>query len=336
MAIGFDAGTMNLIVCKRNAEGDFDCQRQVNAFLEMSVEDNFTFNMMQRAGVPLIRRDDVKKAYAVGENAAKMAYTMTQLELKRPMKDGCVNPEQHDAFEIMKIMMHSLIDKVKHDGEILLYSVPANAINKETDADYHRKLLEAIFKAYRSDEGWKVDARPINEGMAIVYSELADKMYTGIGVSCGAGMVNVAFSLFGAEVFSFAIVNSGDWIDRQAAKATGESISFINKEKTKIDLSKEPATPVHRAIRAQYELMIERTIAGIKAGLAEHHSKTHLDAPIDIVVAGGTSSPPGFDTLFKSLIKAAELPMQIGEVVRPKDPLCSVAKGCLIAAENAQ
>ena len=59
--------------------------------------------------------------------------------------------------------------------------------------------------------------------------------YTGIGISFGAGMVNLCFSMFGNPVFTFSIVNSGDWIDRQAAKATGETIAFINTEKAKVD-----------------------------------------------------------------------------------------------------
>ncbi len=336
MTCGFDAGTYNLVCCRRDAEKNFENKRQVNAFIEFSCDDDFTLNMMDSVNVPLIRREDVRRAYAVGENAVRFAYTLTDIELKRPMKDGCVNPTQKDAFEILKIMIHSLLENVQYDGEVVVYSVPANAINAETDADYHRKLLEAIFRAYKSEEGFKVDPRPINEGMALVYAELKNKVYTGIGVSCGAGMVNVAFSLLGAEVFSFAIVNSGDWIDKQAAKATGETTTFINREKMKIDLSKEPSTMVERAIKMQYELMIERTIAGIKKGLESVSKKTRLEDPVDIVVAGGTASPPGFDTMFKAQIMAANLPIQVGEVIRPADPLYSVAKGCLIAAENAK
>ena len=205
MAIGFDAGTYNLVCCKRNAEGNFVYKREVNAFLEMALENDFVFNMMKKSGVPLIHREDANIAYALGEAAINMAYTMKNVELKRPMKDGCVNPHEKDAFQILNIMVHSLLDDVSADGEVLYYSVPANAINENTDADYHRKILEAIFKAFKNEEGWKVDARPINEGMALVYAELGDKMFTGVGVSCGAGMVNVAFSLFGAEVFSFSI-----------------------------------------------------------------------------------------------------------------------------------
>lgn len=336
MSIGFDAGTYNLVCCKRNDEGNFVYKREVNAFLEMKLENDFVFNMMKQAGVPLIHREDANVAYALGEAAIKMAYTMRQLDLKRPMKDGCVNPDERDAFQIMNIMVHSLLDDAKQDGEILCYSVPANAINENTDADYHRKILEAIFKAYRSEKGLTVDARPINEAMALVYAELASTMFTGIGVSCGAGMVNVAFSLYGAEVFSFSLVNSGDWIDKQAAKATGESIAFINQEKTKIDLNKEPATLVERAIRTQYELMIEKTVTGIKKGLTENKDKNaRLGHPIDVIVAGGTSSPPGFDKLFDKLLRQANVPVEIGTVVRPDDPLYSVARGCLVAAENA-
>jgi len=337
MACGFDVGTYNLVCCKRNEQKDFVYKREVNAFLSMPLDNDFVFNMMKQAGVPLIRRDDANIAYALGEAAVNMAYTMTQLELSRPMKDGCVNPKEQDAFQIMNIMIHSLLDDVSKDGEILVYCVPANAINEQTDADYHQKIVEAIFKAYKSEQGHTVDARPINEGMALVYAELKEKMFTGVGVSCGSGMVNVAYSLFGAPVFTFAIVNSGDWIDKQAAHATGETVAFINKAKTRVDLNKEPSNLIERAIITQYQLMIEKTVVNIKKGFEANKQKNaKLDAPIDFVVAGGTASPPGFDKMFETLLRQANLPIEIGRVIRPDDPLYSVARGCLIAAENAK
>ena len=334
--IGCDCGTYNLVSCIRNEEGNFVYKREVNAFLQFPLDNPFVFNMMQKSGVPLIKREDAKIAYALGEAALNMAYTMNNIELKRPMRDGCVNPKEQDAFQIMNIMIHSLIHGVNQDKTILYYSVPANAINEETDADYHSKILEAIFKAYRSPEGYTVNARPINEGMALVYAELESKMFTGFGISLGSGMVNVAFSLYGAEVFSFSLVNSGDWIDKQAARATGESIAFINKEKEKTNFNKEPKTLVERAIQTQYELMIQKTVTGIKQGLMDHEDKkTRLNHPIDIVVAGGTSSPEGFEKLFEKILKEANLPIEIGEVIKPKDPVLSVSRGCLIAAENS-
>lgn len=333
MPIGFDCGTYNLVCCHRDDKGNFVHKREVNAFLELPLENRFVFNMMKNAGVPLIERDKV--AYALGEAAVNMAYTMSQLELKRPMVAGCVNPKEKDAFQIMSIMIHSLLDGVKKDGEVLYYSVPSNAINEETDADYHSKILEAIFRAYKSDEGYKVSANPINEALALVYAELGKKAYTGIGVSFGAGMVNLCYAMYGNPVFTFSLVNSGDWIDRQAAKATGETIAYINKEKAKIDLSKTPQNLVERAIMTQYRIMIEHTITGIKKGLADVKKSVHSEEPVDIVIAGGTASPYGFATMFKEAVLQANLPIKIGDVIKPNDPLYSVARGCLLAAEAA-
>ncbi len=336
MAIGFDCGTYNLVCCTRDAEGNFVNKREVNAFLRMPLENRFVFNMMKKAGVPLIERKDTNTAYALGEAAVNMAYTMNGIELRRPMSAGCLNPQEKSAQQIMSIMIHSLLDDVNKDGETLYYSVPANAINEETDADYHAKVLEQIFKAFKDKEGRKVSANPINEGLALIYAELADKAYTGMGISFGAGMVNLCFAIYGAPIFQFSLVNSGDWIDKMAAKATGETPTYINKEKMKADLTVDvPESLVQRAIKAQYEIMMTKTITGIKGGLEEKGNKARHDSPIDIVIAGGSSQPPGFDKMFRQIVKKANLPIEIGNVIRPKDPLYSVARGCLVAAEAA-
>ncbi len=332
MAIGFDVGTYNLVACTRDDKKNFVHKREVNAFLELPINEGFVFNMMKSAGVPLIERDDT--AYALGESAVKIAYDMNQ-ELKRPMAGGCVNPKEKDAFQILSIMIHSLIGDVPNDKEPLFYCVPANAVNEDTDADYHQKILEAIFKAYTSKDGHKVQPHPINEAQALVYAELGSKAYTGIGISFGAGMVNVCYSNMGSPIFKFAIVNSGDWIDQQAAKACGESPTFINQEKLKLDLTKPPTNMIERAIGTQYRLMIEKTVAGIKKGVSEANTKSRGDKPVDVVVAGGTSLPNGFDVLFQEVLGQAQLPMKIGDVRRPADALYSVARGCLIAAESS-
>ncbi len=332
--VGFDCGTYNLVVCQRDESKNFTYKKEVNAFLEIPLENRFVFNMMKNAGVPLIEREDV--AYALGQRAVDMAYTIPALELKRPMHQGCVNPKESNAFKIMSIMIHSLLDEIKQDNETLYYSVPANAINEETDADYHGKIMEAIFKAFEDDKHHKVSPFSINEGLALIYAELGKKAYTGIGISFGAGLINLCFAMYGAPVFSFAIANSGDWIDRQAAHATGQSIAYINKQKIKTKLDVEPTNMVERAIQTQYKLMIEKTVVGIKNGLANIGKKANPDGEIDIVIAGGTSSPDGFSVLFEKIVREAKIPLQIGSIIKTPDPLYSVARGCLIAAENAK
>ena len=48
------------------------------------------------------------------------------------------------------------------------------------------------------------------------------------------------------------------------------------------------------------------------------------------------ASPAGFDVLFDKLLHNAGIEdVEIGKVIRPEDPIYSVARGCMIAAENA-
>jgi actin-like ATPase involved in cell morphogenesis len=273
-------------------------------------------------------------AYVVGEAAVNMAYTLKQIALKRPMKDGCLNAQEQDAYKILSIMIHSLVGKVDNDKEVLYYCVPANAVNLETDADYHEKVVNSMFKAYNVDKK-TLQAYPINEALALVYAELGQKQYTGIGISFGAGMVNFCYAIYASSVCEFSSVNCGDWIDQQAAKATNESVTVVNKAKTKIDLSKPPTSAIERAIQTQYRLMVEKTVANIKKAIVETDS-VKSENPVDIVIAGGSSAPNGFVELVREVIKEAKLPIEIGEIRRPDDHLYAVARGCLIAAEVSQ
>lgn len=333
MSIGADCGTYNLIVSKRNEENEIKTKKEVNCFLELPLENRFMFNMLKASNVKIIERD--KMAYVVGKPAMDMAYALPQIDLKRPMKDGCLNPSEKDAFRILSIMIHSMIGEVKKDREVVYYSVPANAVNQETDADFHQSVLASIFKAYKVNDK-TIQAYPINEGLAVVFAELLDKSYTGIGISFGGGMVNLCYSIFSTPVFQMSLVNSGDWIDKMAAKASGETPVVINKAKMEIDLQSSPKNIVERAIKSQYEILIQKTVMAIKKAIVDAGTKAHVQNPLDLVLAGGTASPPGFVEIFAEAVKEAQWAIPIGEVRRPKDHLYSVSKGCLIAAENSQ
>ena len=125
-SIGFDVGTWNLIRATRNQETDkIECVKEVNAFFSLNLEGPVAFNMLDVAKVPLFKRDKV--AYALGQKAVDIAYSFPGMTLRRPMSAGCVNPKEKEAFQIMSLMLHSLIGEVEHDGQMLCYSVPADA-----------------------------------------------------------------------------------------------------------------------------------------------------------------------------------------------------------------
>ena len=333
--IGADCGTFNLVTGRRNPDTDkIECVKEVNAFFEMPLESSFSFNMMKKAGVPLIERPG--KAYALGQKAVEIAYSFPGAELRRPMSSGCLNPKEKEAFQILSVMLHSLIGEVDHDGEVLCYTVPGNAINQETDVDYHADVLRQIFSKYEVN-GKRVTPQPINEALAIVYAELEHKFYTGIGISFGSGMSNLCYAKTGKNVFEFSLVNSGDWIDRQAAKALGETATFVNKAKMDIDLSKPATSDVERAIKTQYRLLIRKTMKGIKDGLEAAAPRDLADTPIDIIVAGGTASPNGFVECAREAIdEVGGFPIEISEIRKAKDHLFTVCRGAVIAAEAAE
>ena len=332
-----DVGTYTLVACERDSNKEIVYRQEINAFIEIPLENRFVFNMMKAAGVPLVERKDAGIAYALGSASVDMAYTMNQIELKRPMIDGCLNPKEKNSQQIMSVMLHGLIGELKHDKEKLFYCVPANAVNSQTDAEYHSRVLKAMFNAYKDKNGFGVDAHPINEALALLYSACPkEDNYTGLAISFGAGMKNICFSIFGNPVFQFALVDSGDWIDRMSAKATGESIAFINKAKVGLDLTKEQDSLVLRAIKTQYEILMQKTVLEIKKELEKAGNAARAPHPISIVIAGGVTMPLGFSELFEKLVREAKLPIEIKGVIRPPEPLLSVAKGCLLAAEQSE
>lgn len=325
--IGLDVGTYNAISARLNKD-ELEFKKEVNAFFTLPIENAFMVNMLKQAGAPII---EVKNSvYILGENAIDLALSMGQ-EYQRPMRNGILSINEKDAFNILSVILKSMIGEIEENDTIVYYSVPADSINTETHADYHQKILQSMFDKYNVNNK-KIRAFPLNEALAVIYSELQNNKLTGIGLSFGAGMVNICYSIFGVPIFKFSITNSGDWIDEESAKHCGETISYINHEKTKIDLSLEPSTAIERAIIYHYELMIENSIKFIKKGIIEAGTKAKTDKPIPIVLAGGTASPKGFVEFFEKVLKKEEFPLPIGEIKLAKNHLYSVAKGCYAAA----
>jgi hypothetical protein len=173
-----------------------------------------------------------------------------------------------------------------------------------------------------------------------------DHSFSGPGITyhnCGAGMVNVSYCLLGMPIYEFSIVGSGDWIDVESARATGnldvvEGVerpkALVTEAKESIDLTKGiPSDALLRAIHIHYQLLVEKISNGIVKGFLDNQNKAKAPMPMDIIVAGGTASPPGFINLFRDAFKKQDMPFQIGDIKIAKDPLYAVSEGCLNVSE---
>ncbi len=324
MAKGLDVGTMN-IVCSEMEGDNVVFVQQRNAFLELDYSD-LTKMMLDNANVQYVMRGD--KIYILGDDALKFA-TVFKRPTRRPMRSGILSPEEKEAVPIIKLILEKVLGSPSANGEVVCISSPANPIDSDIEPTYHRKTLEALVK--------KLGYKPftIDEGLAVIYSELADNSFTGVGISFGAGLTNVTVAYFAAPIVSFSIARGGDWIDENAAKATGmprEQVCAIKESSFELKYEVELGS-VEGALAIYYDYLLTYVIENLRRKLIEV-SPPQVEFPI--VLAGGTAKPKGFKEAFEEKISKVGLPIDVSTIRLAKDPLFSVARGCLIAAKTKE
>jgi len=325
MAKGLDVGTMN-IISGRQDDSDTVFVQQRNSFVEIEYSD-MAEQMLSRSDVLHIRKDD--KVYVVGDDALNFANIFKE-ETRRPMQQGILSNDEKSAIPMIKLIIEQVAGEPDYSGETIHFSTPADPIDSDLSTLYHQKTCESFL----SDMGY--DPEPINEGMAVIYSELADNNFTGLGVSFGAGMTNVCLAYYAVPVMTFSIARGGDWIDEQAAQATGkpvDKVTSIKEDDFELDFRTDVGG-VEGALAIYYENLLDYVIENVAREVDEEDVEEGLDVPV--VVTGGTASPSGFEELFEDHLKEATLPFSVSGVTRADDPLYSVARGALVAARSEE
>jgi hypothetical protein len=335
--LGLDVGTKNIVLAYDDGDS-IGIRREVNGFCKLP-KDGTAKTILKDLKIPFIESPDGSSLIAIGSKAEEIAYTFGT-SLRRPMERGVLSVSEKEAMNIMAVIVRAMIGEIKEDT-ILYYCIPADAVNEETNVAYHQKIVQIIIDGHNKvADGAQLYAIAFNEARALVFEQFPDK--TGIGISFGAGMVNVCYCLFGMPVYEFSIVGSGDWIDYQAAKATGmtETVegvtrpkALVAKTKEEVDLEVPPPGNLERAIVLNYEILLERVANAISQGFKDNEKQARASRPMPIVCAGGTSSPNGFIEFFSNVFEKQDMPFEVGEIVRADNPLHTVAKGCLVAAK---
>ncbi len=300
--------------------------QQRNSFVEIEYSD-MAEQMLSRSDVLHIRKDD--QVYVVGDDALNFANIFNE-ETRRPMQHGILSSEESSAIPMIKLITEQVVGEPDSPNERLYYSSPADPIDSELSTLYHEKTLESML----GDMGY--DPEPINEGMAVIYSELADNDFTGLGVSFGAGMTNVCLAYYAVPVMTFSIARGGDWIDEQTAGATGtpvDKVTSIKEDDFALDFRTDVGG-VEGALAIYYENLLDYVIENIAREVDEEDVEEGLDVPV--VVTGGTSSPDGFEDLFADHLAGETVPFSISEVRSVDEPMYSVASGALVAARSEE
>jgi len=325
MAKGLDVGTMNILSAQQEGSETVFVQQR-NSFVEIEYSD-MAEQMLSRSEVLHIRKDD--EVYIVGDDALNFANIFNK-ETRRPMQHGILSSDEKSAIPMIKLIIEQVVGEPNHPGERLFFSTPADPIDSDISTLYHQKTLESIL----GDQGY--DPEPINEGMAVIYSELADSNFTGLGVSFGAGMTNVCLAYYAVPVMTFSIARGGDWIDEQAAQATGTNVDKVTATKEddfRLDFTTDVGG-IEGALSIYYDNLLDYVIENIIAEVNEEDVEEGLDVPV--VVTGGTSSPQGFAKLFQDRLNDSSVPFSISDVRRAEEPMYSVARGALVASRTEE
>lgn len=331
MAIGLDVGTSFIVLAKDNS-GQITYKDFRDAFYVIKPTTPVATKMIEKGLSGKVFIKDADGSFILlGKDAIEKAIERNDTA-KRPMYKGVVSAKEKDAKKVLAFILKEVAGKSTEAGEKLVFCVPAQPVDQE-DEDFDVGYHEDVVKTVLSECGYS--ARAINEAEALCYAELENEDYTGVAVSCGAGMTNVCVMLNGEPTVVFSTTKSGDWIDRMASVATGEPDSVVQAEKEGgvFKIGEPVDNPVLSAVSAYYERLVDYTTKQLSAALQNHKALPKFKNPLTIVVAGGTSQAKGYIELFEKKLTENQFPLPVKVVKHATDPLHAVAKGCLIAAK---
>jgi hypothetical protein len=331
MSKGLDVGTSFIVLSQYGNKNNILYKDFRDAFYIIKPSTPVANKMIEKGLKDKIFIKDTDGSFIIlGKDAIEKAVERNETA-RRPMYRGVVSVKEKDAKRILAYILKEVVGQATEPNEKLVFCVPAQPVDQEDD-DFDVGYHEDIVKSILADVGY--DAKSINEAEALCYAELEDTDYTGIGISCGAGMTNVCVMLNGEPTVVFSTTKSGDWVDRMSAVATGEpdSVVQVEKEAGGFKVGEPNENPVLAAVSAYYERLIEYTAKQLCSALTNHKLLPKFKHPIKIVVAGGTSQASGYIENLTIKLNESNFPLQIQEIKHAQDPLHSVAKGCLIAA----
>jgi len=319
---GLDVGTMNLVCARRTSEG-VTHTRMRDVFLDLPTSAK---KMLRLSKTSFVERDD--DVLILGDAALQTANVFGK-EARRPLSAGLISAGEMEAMEVLGLMIKQILGEPRAAGEHCYFSVPAAPVDRpDRDVVYHKGIFERIV----TECGYT--GTPSNEAMAIIYSECANDGFSGVALSFGSGMTNVALAINTIEGLSFSVARGGDWIDSGSANSVGSTNARICAIKEKgVDLLK-PDSREQEAISFYYKELIRYALDQIALRFEQIRGQFELQQAIPLVVSGGTSKAGSFLDLFRQEFerRKKKFPIEVSEIRQASDPLNAVANGMLTQA----
>jgi hypothetical protein len=323
VVIGLDVGTSR-VVAVQEKDGKRSVRSELNAFISLPWS-KMTEASLARESIPFLVRGG--EIIVMGNESARMADLFGK-ELRRPMIHGMLNPDEPESLDLIRAILRTVLEPESTAGARVRFSVPAPPLAGEGTLTFHEASLRQIL----GDLGYS-DVGAVNEGVAVIYSELPDSNYTGIGISCGGGLCNVAMAYLSVPVLSFSLPKGGDFIDANAAGVTGELVNRVRLAKEEsFHFNGNYSDKVQQAIAVYYDDMIQSVAGSLRQALQGSRSLPRFGRSLPLVLSGGGVLPQGFRERFEKALGEVRLPVEVSEVRLARRPLEATAEGALAAA----
>ena len=325
--IGLDIGTTSFVLAQKRGT-DLKTRLELNAFYTIP-SSQITMDTFYKNDMMFFEKDSL--IYILGDKAEGIADIFNE-NPRRPIEGGLLNPTEKESENIIKAMLDKLLNGRQGSGEKICFSIPGEPLGqKEASIVYH----ESIIKRHLRMLGYNPFS--INEGMAVVLSELSSSDFTGMGISLGGGMCNVCFSYLTIPVITFSIQMGGDYIDRMTARSVGESSTRIKKIKEEsLDLSIEPRSRIETGLHIYYDNLFTNLIKSMQKVMGSSDKIPRLSKSTPIVLSGGTAIPKGSLERFKKIFEDYSLPIPVSDIFLAQKPRLATAKGALMMAETSR
>ena len=319
---GLDVGTSRIVLAK--SQGDRTHYNvQLNAFISLPYA-KMTEKMLVDEGI--YHRVHENQVLAFGNRVDEFA-NMLGGDTQRPMKTGLINPKEPKGMEMIALALEEICGKARKNAKIC-FSVPSAPPDGQSELIFHKHVIKGVLTKL----GYEAEA--VNEGMAIVYAELADDDLTGIGISFGGGLCNVSVAYLGLPILSFCTTRAGDYIDQAAAKVAGQTPTTVrlHKESANFRIGRNSSNSIDHALTIFHRDVIEQIVSRLSQELNASQCLPRGLRNLPIVFGGGTSMVKGFETELTKALRAAEFPLEIGEVRQAKAAANTTARGMLLAS----
>ncbi|UTF52351.1 hypothetical protein [Natronosalvus rutilus] len=206
------------------------------------------------------------------------------------------------------------------------YTTPGTLVETDgTSAEVRETVADAVAECV--DE-----ATPIGKGFAVVYDQLGEDNYTGLGVCIESQTTSVGLSYYGVPVLTCSLARGSDWLVERAAAQTDHAPDQIASVLEGFTLDPNAATgDVENALARAHDELVADLIALIRARAGDADFQRGISVPVAVA---GDEAIVGIEFLLGGRFDAASLPFSIRGVRLAENPAESPVRGALEAARD--